>query len=179
MRAGRAAYFIIIGLVLGFAVSHVLLASGAVESVVVVNDRDYFPVAYSLISSANSSVHVLMFEAKYYSGYPDSLSNMLLEKIAEKSGQVDVKVYIDSLFNQSRSGYEFLKSRGVDIRYGIPGRVSHAKLVIVDGKYVLVGSTNWGYYSLEKNHEANVLIISDSIGSQFERYFSSVWESAG
>ena len=170
----RELLWLSIGLSIGLLSS--LLFRG---SVVPVNDRDYFPVAYSIIMSANHSVHVIMFEAKYYDKWKDSLSNRLLEALVLKSNSTDVKVFIDSMFNQSSSAYEYLRSHGVDVKYGVPGTTTHSKLVIVDSKYVLLGSTNWGYYSLERNHETNVLVHSREVATAFESYFNSVWEKAG
>jgi cardiolipin synthase len=51
---------------------------------------------------------------------------------------------------------------------------THSKLIIVDGSVVIVGSTNWSYYAIDKNHEANVLISDVRIAREFEEYFREV-----
>ncbi len=175
--AGRPAVLVAVflaGLAAGYLIAIQLSSFAAIPA----NDRDYFPEVYSLMASANQSIHVAMFEAKYYRGHPDSQSDLLLKLLVNKSRRVDVKVYVDSLFNVSQSGYEYLRGHGVNTRYGGPA-TTHAKLIIIDSKYVVIGSTNWGYYSLEKNHEASVIIKSPGLASLYEAYFRQVWSEAG
>jgi len=56
---------------------------------------------------------------------------------------------------------------------------THSKALIVDGKSVLVGSSNWSYYSLAKNVEID-LVINDvpSVAEAFEVYFEEIWQRA-
>ncbi|MBL0059862.1 MAG: hypothetical protein IPP35_12385 [Elusimicrobia bacterium] len=57
---------------------------------------------------------------------------------------------------------EALRRGGVNVFYA-QGPVLHAKALVVDGKTVLLGSTNWTSAALEKNVEADVLIRSTSV----------------
>lgn len=165
---------LIIGVVIGCSVS--LSNKPNIE---LINDREYFPVVYQEIKQADSSVHIVMFSLTYYRDYPQSNVNKLLEELVyAKSRGVDVKVVIDEYPEAHEEGVKFLKKFKVPVRYDGPEQTTHAKLVIIDGEEVIVGSTNWRYYSLEKNREANVLIRSVKVAQEFEEYFEGLWENS-
>jgi len=148
-------------------------------------DRDYYPEVVSLIKSAENTVHILMFELFFYPDYPESKTNLLLSELVNAHSRgVDVKVCLeggeeflgeDFLEKQLR-GYRYLEEHGIDVRVDSEGVTSHAKLLVVDGSGVVVGSTNWSYYALEKNAETNVFIRSVALASRFEKYFDRIWK---
>jgi hypothetical protein len=150
-------------------------------------DRDYYSEVISVIRNAQRSVHLLMFEIFYYPEFPGSKVNDLIDELANAHSRgVDVKVCLeggeeflgeDFLEKQLRA-YERLREHGVQIRGDSRGITTHAKLLIVDERTVVIGSTNWSYYAVERNAEANVLIESPSLASDFEEYFDGIWKSA-
>ena len=140
-------------------------------------DRGYFEEALGIISNAKRSIHVVSFEVKYYRSFPSSLQNRLVrELIYAKDRGVDVKIVVDE-YSKENNAYSILRENGVDVRYDGEGATTHAKLIIVDGEIVLLGSTNLSYYGLEKNGEANVLIEDEKTAQNFEKYFRSIWAS--
>jgi phosphatidylserine/phosphatidylglycerophosphate/cardiolipin synthase-like enzyme len=140
-----------------------------------VNDREYFSTMKALIDMANDSVHVSMFEIKWYPDYPDSSMNEILDALirAKKRG-IDVRIVTDEYLTD-KPVLTYLEQNGLDIRYDSEETTTHSKLVIIDKKLVMVGSTNWSFYALEKNNEANVLIYSEDLAQQYEEYFRQVW----
>jgi phosphatidylserine/phosphatidylglycerophosphate/cardiolipin synthase-like enzyme len=70
-----------------------------------------------------------------------------------------------------------LSKEGVEVIYDPLFVTTHAKLIIIDGRISLLGSTNWTYYSLTSNHEVGVLIesreVAQALGYYFERVKSS------
>ena len=70
-----------------------------------------------------------------------------------------------------------LTKGGVAVAYDPLAITTHTKLLIIDGKISIVGSTNWTYNALDKNHEASVLIQSSEVASNLQDYFQSVWKS--
>lgn len=153
---------------------------GCVDSarVTPVTDRDYFSHAYRILSEAEESIHIVAFELKYYRSFPDSLQNRLVRQLiyAHERG-VDVKVVVDE-FSEQDNAYDIMTENGVEIKYDGRDRTTHAKLIIVDGRIVLIGSTNFSYYGLEKNREANVLIEDEAVAQYYENYFQGVWGSS-
>jgi Phosphatidylserine/phosphatidylglycerophosphate/cardiolipin synthases and related enzymes len=143
-------------------------------------DEDYFSVLSHWIERANTSIHVVMYVAKYDPNESSDPVNQLLYKLAyAQSRGVDVKVVVD---DETAKSYPqtiaFLKNSGIDVRLDeSSARITHAKLVIIDGRVVAVGSHNWTESALHYNHEASVLIISEDIAKQFEEYFESIWSS--
>jgi phosphatidylserine/phosphatidylglycerophosphate/cardiolipin synthase-like enzyme len=51
-------------------------------------------------------------------------------------------------------------------------------MMIIDSQIVLVGSTNWSHFSLDKNHEANILINSKELAKEYEKYFEEIWKES-
>jgi len=141
-------------------------------------DRDYFPTVHHLFNSSNVSIHMVMFSMNYYPDYPDSLANYLIEDLMEASERgIDVKIITDQ-FDTEKPVLSMLSETGINIKYDSKDTTTHGKLIIIDSKIVIVGSTNWSYYSIEKNHEANLIINSEEIAKQFEDYFEKIWREA-
>lgn len=53
------------------------------------------------------------------------------------------------------------------------GRVLHAKIAVVDGRWVSIGSSNFNYRSFLHNQEVNVEIRDEGFGGQMEALFQS------
>ena len=144
-------------------------------SLVPISDRGYFPAVYRELQNAQHSIHIVAFELKYYEDYPDSDQNKIVEALVDAHERgVDVRVIVDE-YSKENNAYEFLKGRGIQIRYDSEDVTTHSKLIIVDGKVVILGSTNFSYYGLEKNHEANILVDAEHVAEYFEGYFEELW----
>jgi len=168
----------IAGLLLGSLVTYTLSQKPADirdNQVALLADRDYFGNVHSLLSQAEDSIHMVMFDVKYYPDYPESLVNSLLSDLeqAAKRG-VDVRIITDEYLTE-KPVVRILQESGIGIKFDSGEITTHSKLIIIDSKIVIVGSTNWGYHSIEKNHEANVIIRSSSLSRQFEGYFEGIW----
>jgi phosphatidylserine/phosphatidylglycerophosphate/cardiolipin synthase-like enzyme len=151
------------------------------EDVLLVTDAQYFKVAMKLIQEAKQSLQVMMFEMGYYDQHPDTPSNLLTQELinAKKRG-VKVEVILevregeDRTTKQNRHTGKILSDGGVEVVYDSLSRTTHAKLMVVDGKLSLLGSTNWTYYALTDNNEASVLIRSKEVARALMDYFSRV-----
>ena len=147
-------------------------------NVVPVTDRQYFDTALARIESAQKSIHIASFEMKHYDSRPSSKMNRLVRQLVyAKERGVDVKVVTDE-YSRENNAHSMLAENGVPIRLDGRDQTLHAKLIIVDGKVVLLGSTNLSFFGLEKNREANVMIDDEAVAQSFERYFKDVWESS-
>ncbi|RLI94582.1 MAG: phospholipase [Candidatus Altiarchaeales archaeon] len=174
---------ILIGIVIGiefgnFSEGRACMEKYCIEKnrIIPISDRGFFPEVHEILKNANKSIHIVAFELKYYSRYKDSKMNTLVnDLINARNRGVDVKIIIDE-YSKRNSAYTHLREGGVDIRYDSPNVTTHAKLIIVDGKIVVLGSTNFSYYGLEKNNEVNVIIYSEKIADYFERYFQNLWK---
>lgn len=158
--------------------AYVALADSGVDGIEVVNDRDYFERVFELIDSADESIHLVMFEIKYYDKYPDSEVNRLVEKLIKKNSEgVEVKIIVDQFLTDKRA-VEILEKTGVNIKWDSTKLTTHNKLIIIDGRIVLIGSTNWSYYSFSKNHESNVIFHDRDSAKKFESYFETLWSES-
>ena len=161
-----------------------------VEDVEIINDRDYFPRVHQLFQDASHSIYVIMFSAHYYDRYPNSPSNILLRDLADaKKRGVDVKVILEQGKSVSGGWFgskkiqpeqhqrvtQFLKQHGVPYVLDAPNTSTHAKLIVVDELYTVVGSTNWSYSAITKNFETAVVIKSRETAKSYIRYFKQLF----
>jgi len=135
----------------------------------------FFPAVHDVSHNADKSIHMVVFELKYYVDYPDSKENILVSDLIEaKRRGVDVKIIVDQ-YSKENNAFDLLKSEGINIVYDEKDVTTHAKMLIVDGRIVVLGSTNYSYYGLEKNNEVDVLIDSEQTASLYEKYFIDLW----
>lgn len=74
----------------------------------------------------------------------------------------------------------FLSLAGLDVREfkgkGLSG--SHAKYVLVDDAFCLVGSHNWSPRALGQGHDCTLATKSPSVNAQMSKLFSVAWRTA-
>jgi phosphatidylserine/phosphatidylglycerophosphate/cardiolipin synthase-like enzyme len=154
--------------------------------VMAADDREFFPVIHEMLQGAAKSVDVVLYQTRFYFHYPLSASNILIADLAD-AGQrgVRVRVVVEladwNLENseENRDVWTILRENGAEVYFDPWDKTSHSKLVIVDGEYTVVGSSNWSYYSLDMNNEANVVIKSAGVAGEFEKFFEGVIEESG
>lgn len=127
----------------------------------------------SFLRSANSSI-----EAELYQFSHTPLAD---ELIAAKNRGVAVRIILEPRLesNDQLETMNYLRENGVEARWATLkfGR-THSKFAVVDGKKVLVGSTNWSWNAMFKNRESSVIIESTEIANDFSQIFESDWAKA-
>ncbi len=99
------------------------------------------------------------------------------ELIRARSRGVDVTVLLeqesngnDRLNDDNRHTAELLSRSGIRVRFDAPGRISHLKLVMIDNRYVYIGSHNLTQSALKYNNELSVLINSPEMAAEIRAY---------
>jgi len=151
------------------------------DDVVPLVDDEYYPQAHNALVAAKKSIFCVMFLAdinpRYVRGWEYNLVNDLID--AHLRG-VFVTVILDQnvtfgeegskgkeVERKSSEAYELLRKKGVPVYYDDKERITHDKILVIDNYITIVGSTNWTYSALKKNHEASVLIKSQSVAEAF------------
>jgi len=179
-------FLLISGFILGYLTDSLLKPCQNVDYVKPVFSTQYAEEALQLINGAQKSIKVVMFEAAYYPKYPNSPSNLILRAIKQKANEgIEVKLILEGgekflgkrFQKELKEVLELFTNSKVKVKLDRKGINTHAKFLLVDDKKLLIGSTNWTYYGLQKNNESNVLIISRQIGEKFAHYFNSLWNT--
>lgn len=147
-------------------------------------DRDYLDFLRQLIPQARKSIHLVMFFLKYEEEkrYPtDALVKSLIEA---RGNGLDVKVILDTDAEgdvyRSRTinepVYRQLQKYQVPVRYDLSDRLTHSKLLVVDGTHVVVGSHNWTAGSFYLYDDTSIYLESEELARHYEERFSTLWQ---
>jgi len=137
-------------------------------------DRKYRDALFLVLSNAKQEV--LMLQLEFYSdrGDPAKVADRL--KSLASSG-VTVRVLAEADVDGNNATIETLKAAGIDARLDNSKISLHTKLVLVDGRVALVGSTNISNASLLYNHEANYLITEPDAVNAIRQYALDVLQN--
>lgn len=139
----------------------------------------------NLIGKASKDIRIILYLAQRHAKYPDSPVNQLLEALAlaRKRG-VDVQVLLENpedrfassrdLDKKNSAVARFLSQKGVKVWEDSPSVTTHAKVLVVDGRYTVIGSTNWTFAALAKNNEAAVIIDSPEVARVYREMFDQI-----
>jgi len=171
--------FICLQIIIFFSLSSFLFS----EEIKPICDREYFPAVHSLLKKAKSSIYLIMHQIRYYDEHPGSSANLLCKDLiaAAKRGvevkviieQSDLEMFSDSSDKNRDAGYRLARG-GVTVYFDPSETTTHCKLLIVDKRYTVIGSTNWSYYALDKNYESSILIESEKTANYFIKYFEKL-----
>ncbi len=122
----------------------------------------------------------LIQEAEKYVYAPVFLitdKNFVEELIIAKQRGVDVKVIVDALNASSKySRHEELRKNGVRVKVENYAGKMHSKSIIIDDKYVVIGSMNFSKSGENKNDE-NLIIFKNQAAAEFyKKFFLYQWQ---
>lgn len=98
--------------------------------------------------------------------------------LAQAKGRgVDVTVILegeDSVGRDNRAAAGYLTRSGVKVVFPRGRRTTHAKAVVIDDRFVMIGSHNLSHAALAKNRELSVLLDSPQLAAQVTRYLDGI-----
>jgi len=137
------------------------------------SDRAYEPAAIRLIDHAERSVAMSMYLVRESEDERHPVNRLLNDLVEAARRGVRVELYLNTRFKGGdpakileTPALNRLRAAGGQVT-GLPAhRRLHDKLLIVDERYILEGSTNWSISALMANWESNTLIDSPPLAKQ-------------
>lgn len=148
------------------------------DSLQLVADGQYYTTLTELIRNAGQSIDMAMFLFKAQKGSrPAAVADELIK--AQKRG-VRVHVilensgYDENINEANRQVAELLQKNRVTVTFDSPERTAHAKIVVIDRRYCLLGSHNLTQAALEHNREFSLLIDSRPLARELLDYMEGL-----
>lgn len=135
------------------------------------------PVEMSIVAMLNAARQRVWLTTGYFAPHEPLLTGL---QLAAARG-VDVRLLISEksdhpmLVNVGRSFYEELLRYGVKI-YEYEAGINHAKVALVDEKWLMVGSTNFDVRSMRLNFELNALVRDPARALDLEQVLTEDFE---
>jgi len=148
------------------------------EVLLLIND-DYYKILMRHIREAKKEILIAayIFKTSPRPGMPGTIVDALAA--AAKRG-VMVRVLLEKSNNKKDSLDEYNKITAQRLlRYNIPicfdspKKTTHSKLVVIDGRYVFIGSHNLTTSGLSRNNEVSVCIDSPILALSAKKYIQS------
>jgi phosphatidylserine/phosphatidylglycerophosphate/cardiolipin synthase-like enzyme len=152
--------------------------SGGARITPVISPQNYLETVSALLRGARDSICV---QQQYITiEKPDAHVVKLLAILREKAETVDVKVVVSPKYPENT-----LKTKKALESFGLGDRLRfldlqhfehcHNKGVLVDGRAVVVSSTNWSDNSIGAAREAGLLIEDGEVAGYFQKVFDADW----
>jgi phosphatidylserine/phosphatidylglycerophosphate/cardiolipin synthase-like enzyme len=148
-------------------------------------NQEYFPALINAVDEAKSEIIMSFFLFKAgvrKSSYPDRLLAQLAEAV--KRG-VKVVVILENsgghdrnLDAENRLTKELLEKNGVEVYLDSPRKTTHTKLVVIDERFILLGSHNLTQAALKHNNEISVLIDNPDLAIEARQYMQKIIKEA-
>jgi phosphatidylserine/phosphatidylglycerophosphate/cardiolipin synthase-like enzyme len=127
----------------------------------------------SLIDSAKDSIDIEVYVFT---------SRDVVEAL-ERAGRrgVSIRVIIEKrvIGGENDEIFRELFAKGLDVRFASGTfQLTHSKFIIVDRKFVLIGSHNLSNSALFKNREVSVILSDPKVVSELVKTFETDWELA-
>lgn len=143
-------------------------------------DRDYLPALLEGIDQARREIALSVFFFKT-NGFRDNQPDRVLSRLREA---VRRGVKVDAVIEQGQKGDNIsgsnaetvkkLKAAGIAVCMDEQDRTTHAKMVIIDQRFLFIGSHNLTQSALKYNHEVSVRIDSPSLAGEALQYVKSL-----
>ncbi|GFE57048.1 phospholipase D-like domain-containing protein [Geobacter sp. AOG1] len=178
-RAGHfarlVATLLLATLVLSFTVP--VAASSSSPTVTLLKNGDYLDALVQGIRKARRSVLCSCYLFKTGTGRGNQPRRIADELIRARQRGLAVTVIMedegrrrDPLNAANHVTAALLRSGGVTVRFDSPWVTTHAKVVVIDSRYVYLGSHNLTQSALTRNNELSLLIDSPALAAEVTGY---------
>jgi phosphatidylserine/phosphatidylglycerophosphate/cardiolipin synthase-like enzyme len=143
-------------------------------------DREYFDVLRKGINEANAEIVVCAYLFKTLEGadgYPERIVQSLsaaVKRGVRVSAVMELSQKSGDLLEINAKTARRLEQAGIKVCPDPENAVTHTKLVIIDRRFLLVGSHNLTQSALRYNHEASIWIDSPAMAAEALDYLSSL-----
>lgn len=140
----------------------------------------YLREVVARLGEAKAQVDVLLSDCCYYGeGDPESLPVMTLAACADRG--ITVRLILDQFEDRPMSptqqaAIQHLEAHGARVKLDDPQVTLHAKLIIVDRRFVIIGSSHWTYNALLGSVQVDLCCESVELAEQFTSFFELLWE---
>ncbi len=148
--------------------------------IIVLADKEYYETLTSLIQHAHQSIDLTMFIFKTTKSPKNKAVLLAGELVKAAKRRVRVRVileksdYDESLNRENRRVGRKLRKKGIKVIFDSPETTTHAKLVVIDNRYCLVGSHNFTHSALAYNHELSLLVDSRTLAKELLKYMDEI-----
>ena len=152
----------------------------------------YFEATLNAINRAEESIFVVMYYVNWNPFERESKPHAIIQALLEAHRRgVKVEVILDQTMDLSRQqdetvsdwelfkakniyAYEQFQREGIDVSFDLPSVNTHSKVIIIDKKTVILGSSNWTETALSKNVESNLLVESRKLAESLRADFQGM-----
>lgn len=148
------------------------------------HDMEYPRAVERLVSQAQHQVSLMMYVMQLDGDGPVA---RLAQVLADAAGRgVIVRVVLDRGLhykkdledNKNEKAEQWLRAHGIHVVLDELETITHAKTLVVDHRWVIVGSHNWTYSAFVKNREVSVVMDDEQMATTLEMWFKKIpgWE---
>lgn len=137
-----------------------------------ISDRAYEPAVIGLLDGAKESIVISMYNISLGAKERNPIAFLLQDLIEVRQRGAEITIYLNTNFREidkeshqliNTTFFKKLKDAGC-VFHLLPSHLRlHDKLVIVDSRFVVEGSTNWSISALKSNRESATLIDSPEL----------------
>ncbi len=133
------------------------------------SDRSYAEIVLPLLENARREIAASLYlvDADDAAGPLHPVNRFLEALLRARQRGVRVRIILNTKFRIRLKAdvalgnyFDRLLKAGVEITTILPNQRLHDKLIVIDGRYVVEGSTNWSVSALRSNRESNSIIDS-------------------
>ncbi|RJX25880.1 MAG: phospholipase [Desulfurivibrio sp.] len=144
--------------------------------IVTLPDDRYYDTLVDFIRGADHSIDMVMFLFKTTSSKGNKPASLLRELLKARAKGVQIRVLLENsgydpeINKENRKAARTLSKNGIDVSFDSPATTTHAKFVVIDRRYVFLGSHNLTHSALSSNHEFSLLIDNTTLAAELVQY---------
>src|SRR5574343_679531 len=126
-----------------------------------------------LIAGAKQTIDIAIFDWRWYENNASFQIQQFNQEIIKANAR---GVRVRAICNMADI-VDTLKGLSIQAKKTPPLRLMHAKLMIIDSKYYILGSHNYTQNAMSYNHEVYVIIESSELIPEYTNYFAKLWNN--
>lgn len=150
-------------------------------TVTMLPDEKYYDALSSGIRRAKKEIKGCFFLFKTTGSHGNLPMALVDDLIAARKRGVNVSIELEqdplgkgSVYEQNRRAAALLSAGGVKVRFDIPKITTHVKAMVIDGRYVYMGSHNLTQSALKFNNELSVMVDSREFADEVATYLDNL-----
>jgi len=147
-------------------------------------NSDYFSATRQFIDQAKTSVDILFFAARYYTGQSHHPVNKFFNSLRQAANRgIKIRLLFNANFFQGDSLthniaiIKHFKSPNLDAALAGKSTRLHSKMIIVDNQITILGSHNHSVRAFSGNFETSIAVHSPAIAATYTDHFTRLWRS--